>query len=67
MPVESGRTRQELNAVLDSVFADNTSAWELNADGSWQRSSPAKGERSHTHQAMLQRRVRLPKPVRTLG
>ena len=57
MPVESGRTRQELNAILDSVFADNTNAWELSGDGCWQRLSPAKGERAHTHQAVLQRRV----------
>ena len=35
MPVESGRTRQEVNAILDSVFADNTNAWELASDGTW--------------------------------
>ena len=57
VPVETGRTRQELNAILDSVFSDNTNAWELSGDGSWHRLSPAKGERAHTHQAVLRRRV----------
>jgi polyphosphate kinase len=57
VPVESGRTRQELNAVLDSLFSDNTHAWELAGDGSWTRLTPAKGERPHEHQAALRRRV----------
>ncbi len=59
MPVEGGRTRQEVNAILDSVFSDNTNAWELNGEGSWHRLAPVKGERAHTHQAFLQRRVTL--------
>jgi polyphosphate kinase len=59
MPVEQARARQELHAVLDSALADNTMAWELSSDGSWQRLSPGKGERAHTHQATLQRRAEL--------
>jgi polyphosphate kinase len=59
MPVEQARARQELHAVLDSALADNTTAWELSSEGSWQRLSPGKGERSHTHQATLQRRAEL--------
>jgi polyphosphate kinase len=59
MPVEQARGRQELHAVLDSALADNTTAWELSSDGSWQRLSPGKGERAHTHQATLQRRAEL--------
>jgi polyphosphate kinase len=57
VPVEQGRIRQELQSVLDSVFNDNTSAWELAADGRWTRLSPGKGERPHTHQAWLMRRA----------
>jgi len=56
-PVEGGRTRQELNAILDSLFADNTNAWEMSADGSWHRLTPPKGERPYTHQTALRRRV----------
>ena len=48
MPVDGGRTRQELTAILDSVFADNTNAWELAGDGSWQRPRTGKGERVHS-------------------
>jgi polyphosphate kinase len=59
MPVEGGRTRQEINAILDSIAADNTNAWELGVDGAWLRRTPAKGERAHTHQTFLQRRVTL--------
>ncbi len=57
VPIEAGRTRQELNAILDSAFADNTGAWELGGDGTWTRLTPAKSERPHTHQSALQRRV----------
>jgi polyphosphate kinase len=59
VPIESGRTRQELNAVLDSLFSDNTHAWELAGDGSWARVTPDKGQRSHEHQAALRRRLTL--------
>ena len=57
VPVEGSRTRQELNAILDSVFSDTTNAWELAGDGSWHRLATAKGERAHTHQLALRRRV----------
>ena len=57
-PVEATRARQELTAILDSVFADNRFAWELASDGSWGRVRPAKGERTHEHQAWCHRRAR---------
>jgi polyphosphate kinase len=57
IPVEGSRVRQELNAVLDSVFADTTNAWELLPDGSWRRVEPGKGAKPHTHQAAMQRRA----------
>jgi polyphosphate kinase len=56
-PIESARVRQELGAVLDSVFADNTFAWELAPDGGWARVTPAKGAKPHGHQAAMQRRA----------
>ena len=46
-------------AIFDSAFADNSSSWELAADGTWRRLTPAKGERVQNHQLNLQRRVRL--------
>ena len=58
VPIEQARARQELMAVLDSAFSDNRFAWEL-TDATWSRLEPAKGERSHGHQASLQRRALL--------
>ena len=59
MPVEQARLRQEVAAVFDSAFADNSSSWQLSPDGSWRRRTPGKGERVQNHQLNLQRRVRL--------
>jgi polyphosphate kinase len=56
-PIDAARVRQELGAVLDSVFADNTFTWELAADGSWTRSGPVKGAKPHGHQAAMERRA----------
>jgi polyphosphate kinase len=57
VPVEGGRTKQELGAILDSLFADNTNAWELAGDGTWSRLGATKGQRPHTHQSVAQRRA----------
>jgi polyphosphate kinase len=57
MPVDAARTRQELGAVLDSVFADNTNAWELAPDGTWTRLTP-EGRKPRTHQKAMMRRAR---------
>jgi len=40
IPVEDGRVRSELLEILDLSLADNTHAWELGEDGSWQRRVP---------------------------
>ena len=57
VPVETARPRQELGAVLDSAFADETNAWELASDGSWTRARPADGAKARTHQATMMRRA----------
>ena len=56
-PVENARIRQEVNAILDSALADNTNAWELDSDGTWTRVTPDEGEKAHSHQEMMMRRV----------
>jgi polyphosphate kinase len=56
-PVENARVRQELNAILDSTSSDNTNVWELDADGTWTRVSPADSKKPHSHQATMMRRV----------
>lgn len=59
VPVEQARTRQELGAILDSVFTDDTHAWELDSDGSWSRLQPQRPEKPHHHQAAMMRRAQL--------
>ncbi len=59
VPIENARNRQELGAVLDSVFADDTHAWELAPDGSWTRLQPRRPEKPHHHQDVQMRRAQL--------
>jgi polyphosphate kinase len=59
VPVENARSRQELGSMLDSVFSDDTHAWELDGDGSWMRLQPLRPEKPHHHQAALMRRAGL--------
>ncbi len=57
-PVENARVRQEVNAILDSALADNTNAWALGADGTWNRVARVKPGKAHSHQETMMRRVR---------
>ena len=59
MPVESARSRQELQAVLGSVFADDVHAWVLSSDGSWSPVEPGKAGKQVDHQAAMMRRAQL--------
>jgi polyphosphate kinase len=43
-PVEDPELRAEMLDVLERCFADNTSAWELGADGCWTRTVAPAGE-----------------------
>jgi polyphosphate kinase len=55
-PVEGTRVRQELATIMDSVFADNTYAWELGPEGTWTRAARGDGK-AISHQAAMQRRA----------
>ena len=57
-PVEGARARAEVNAILDSAFADTTEAWELGEDGTWTRLAAGK-KGAHAHQAAMMRRARV--------
>ncbi len=59
MPVESARSRQELQAVLTSVFSDGLRAWTLSSDGSWAPTEPRKSGKPVDHQAAMMRRTQL--------
>jgi len=55
VPVENGRVRQDIHALLDSALADDTNAWLLASDGTWTRASA--GSKPHTHQISMGRRA----------
>jgi polyphosphate kinase len=56
VPVEDHRVRNELESIFKELLADNTQAWRLRSDGSWERIEPKKSERRRSAQAMFMRR-----------
>lgn len=58
VPVEDSYAQQRLASVFDALLGDNAQAWELRADGSWERLKPAKDERPKPAHAALMRSVR---------
>jgi polyphosphate kinase len=69
VPVEDSYAQQRLTSVFDALLADNSQAWELKADGNWDRIKPAKDERPKPAHAALMRSVRArfrrrPEPAR---
>jgi polyphosphate kinase len=57
-PVESPQLHAELDDVFEELMADNTQAWDLDADGSWARATPDKGDRPRIAQSELLIRAR---------
>jgi polyphosphate kinase len=55
VPIDDRRLCQRLDSTLEALLADNVSAWELRADGSWKRVGTKKGERSRPGQVALMR------------
>ena len=45
-PIRNSKVRDQLVDLLDRSFADNTNAWELAADGSWDRRHPDREARN---------------------
>ena len=56
VPVEDQHVRNELESIFKALLADNTQAWELRDDGSWERARPRKNERRRSAQAVFMRR-----------
>jgi polyphosphate kinase len=44
VPIESEEVRRELLDTLDRCFADNSSSWELDAEGRWHRRAAGPGD-----------------------
>ncbi len=56
-PVQDARLQQRLGASLDALLEDER-AWELQADGTWKRLSPKKGDQPRSSQTVLMRAAR---------
>jgi polyphosphate kinase len=52
-PVEDAPLKAQLFDALDRCFADNSNAWELHTDGSWERLSPPSPEERRNVQEEL--------------
>jgi polyphosphate kinase len=55
VPVDNGRVRQDVHALLDSALADDTNAWLLASDGTWTRANA--GDKPHSHHSSMGRRA----------
>jgi polyphosphate kinase len=64
-PVDDQAVQGRLKAAFEVLLADNALAWELDADGSWNRRRPKKDEPSRASQLVFMRRAR-PRPARRL-
>ena len=58
VPILDARVQQELNAVFDVLLADDSSAWVLGPQGTWERLRPAKHGKTRASQVALMRRAR---------
>jgi polyphosphate kinase len=58
VPIEQARPRLDLQAVLDSIFADDAHAWMLASDGTWSPVAPVTAAKPINHQAAMMRRAR---------
>jgi polyphosphate kinase len=56
VPVEDTAVRNELESVFKALLADNSQAWELASDGTWERVTPKKTERRRAAQTVFMRR-----------
>jgi polyphosphate kinase len=57
-PVDSPEGRQKALLALDAIFQDNVKARRLQADGTYKRRRPAKGEEAYRSQIELHREAR---------
>jgi polyphosphate kinase len=56
-PVEEPRLQDQLKAILDVQLADNVKAWDMHADGTYVKRSPAPGEVAQNSQEILMQRA----------
>jgi polyphosphate kinase len=52
-PVDEKALRDDLLAVLERCLADNTHAWELTSEGTWERRTAPEGERRSVQRELM--------------
>jgi polyphosphate kinase len=55
VPVEAPHVRAELETIFRRLLSDNSQAWLMSPDGSWDRANPAPGERRRASQLVAMR------------
>ncbi len=55
VPVEAPHVRAEIETIFRRLLNDNSNAWMLGPDGTWQRLQPADGERRRASQLVAMR------------
>jgi polyphosphate kinase len=59
VPAEAPHVRAEIETIFRALLKDNSQAWSLGADGTWERVRPQKSERRRAAQvASMRRRTR---------
>jgi polyphosphate kinase len=62
-PVEDRGLENDLLDVLERSLADDTNAWELREDGSWERRTPGDEPRSVHRELMIRHNARASEAV----
>jgi polyphosphate kinase len=57
-PVEDAQLVAQVKELLERCLADNTHAWELDAEGTWKRRVPM-GEKRWAQGELMERAVRM--------
>ena len=55
VPIEAPHVRAEIETIFQRLLADNSQAWLLSGDGTWERLRPEAGERRHSAQTIAMR------------
>jgi polyphosphate kinase len=55
VPVEAPHVRAEIETIFRRLLSDNSQAWLMSPDGSWERATPVDGERRRASQLVAMR------------
>ena len=64
IPIDDPGARAEIEDTLERVFADDTNAWELDADGDWNRRT---GKTRNAQQELMDRALERAAPAEVVG